>query len=151
MNAYTELEEKIQQYQITLLFGEVWYSPEPGECHTFTITSSNLAEFNEWMASINYDPGYGRQFLGGCIWVETPKGEITTLTRSEHDGAEWWSLGNFIPVSQRLAEKIGPTWMVRSLKDGRPFLVNAKERAVYPNGCFPINDLLNYMDLIELI
>jgi hypothetical protein len=153
VNARQELDRKLDQYGVSVLFGEVSYVPEPGVSDDFVVRDDNHADFFKWINGINYDQGYGRQFLLGRIWVEKQSGEIATLTRCAHDGAEWWGLGDFTTVPQRLFRLIGPTWKGITLGDGREFLVRSREqgRAIYPNGCYSIGDLLSYRNEIEHI
>jgi hypothetical protein len=153
VNARQELDRKLEQYEVTVLFGEVSYVPEPGITDEFVVKEGNHSDFFKWLNTINYDSGYGRQFLLGRIWIEKPSGEIATLTRCEHDGAEWWGLGDFVPVPHRLAERISPTWRLVTLEEGREFLIRTQENgmAVYPNGCYPIKDFLSDMNEIERI
>lgn len=49
-------------------------------------TYSERGEFYESLRNINYDSGYGTQYVYGFI-VFT---DGTWLERSEYDGAEWW-------------------------------------------------------------
>jgi hypothetical protein len=146
-NALQELQEKLKNMEISILFGEVTYlPPESDGAKTFVIREDNHSEFFEWLNAINYDEGYGRQYLMGRLWVETKDEQIKTLTRGEYDGAEWWGLGDFIPVPLRLINQLAPTWGAFTIKNEREFLVRKRgnEATIYPNGCFKINDLINY-------
>jgi hypothetical protein len=45
-------------------------------------------EYEEFLKQIDieYDSGYGIQYLDGCIWLT----DGTWIDRGEYDGSEWW-------------------------------------------------------------
>jgi hypothetical protein len=49
-------------------------------------------ELEEFMSKLDfdYDDGYGSQYLGGVVWLESG----AWLERDEYDGSEWWVLRN---------------------------------------------------------
>ena len=50
---------------------------------------------------VNYNDGYGHQYLYGTIWYEN--GEWST--RSEYDGSEWWVRNTLPPIPDFLIRK----------------------------------------------
>lgn len=58
------------------------------------------SEFDEWLEAIegiNYDSGYGLQFLFGTIWLKNG----LWMTRGEYDGSEWWELHERPPLPKK--------------------------------------------------
>ena len=82
INALEEIEEEFNLDDLALMFkgAQIRYS---GELMVFE--ENELEKFVNYLAYVNYDNGYGCQYLDGFVLLEEG-----WLERRAYDGREWW-------------------------------------------------------------
>ena len=89
VNALQELYVELDNYG-PMKCADLVYSPDYDYSVYIKLkvnhTPIELESFKQQMSTIDYDPGYGRQYLRGTIWLMNG----TWLERGEYDGSEWW-------------------------------------------------------------
>ena len=137
VNARDELLEKLNGR--AMLCAEVHHYRECGgatEIHqlkTGEEASAFLAKLD-----FEYDEGYGRQYIGGCVWILENE-NLTSLTRYEHDGAEFWVDNLCQPIPKRLVQS--PWGLIQY--GGNTYLIN-DDGDVYPMASNNIKNFLNW-------
>ena len=81
------VENKSAVKCVKIIFGDI-YDPEDAQMSLTLKVGYTQEEFKSFLneLDLNYDNGYGGQFLFGTIWLE----DGTWFTRGEYDGSEWW-------------------------------------------------------------
>jgi hypothetical protein len=88
-NAGKELAHIVADLDKVPSYGAVRYTPTYDEANNVNLSFSTEVDFLLFfleLMKIEYDSGYGGQYLFGYI-VFT---DGTWLTRGEYDGSEWW-------------------------------------------------------------
>jgi hypothetical protein len=99
MNAKEELKKSLESAKQRIKCAYIYFGIEDDndmicpriELPTF-FTESDLIAFWEKL-DLEYDNGYGGQYLFGTVWLEKPG---HWLERGEYDGSEWWE-HKFLP------------------------------------------------------
>lgn len=87
MNALKEVEKYLKD--TTLLFAEVGYDPNDPSYDSIYFETRNMDELKRFLSSIDYDNGFGTQYIEGAIYLIKDNKPLW-LERAVYDGSEWW-------------------------------------------------------------